>query len=86
MQYFPSRRFDKQFHKLSQKIKNQTIERIQLFIENPFSPILNNHTLGGKYLGCQSINVTGDIRIIYEIVGDNLAHFLEIGSHSELYK
>ena len=86
MQYFPSRRFDKKFNKLSQKIKNQTIERIQLFIENPFNPILNNHSLGGKYLGCQSINVNGDIRIIYEILDKNTAYFLEIGSHSELYK
>ena len=86
MQYFSSRKFDKQFSKLSQKIKSQTMERIQIFIENPFHPILNNHSIHHPYGGCQSINITGDIRIIYEILEDGIAYFLEIGSHNELYK
>ncbi len=84
--YFSSRRFDKQFSKFSEKIKNKCLERIQIFVQNPYEGILNNHVLGGKYKNCRSINMTGDIRIIYEMTENNLAHFLEIGTHGELYK
>ena len=86
MEYISSRKFDKQFAKLSEKIKNQCVERIKIFIDNPFHETLNNHRLAGKYTGCRSINMTGDIRIIYEMVENDTARFLIIGSHSELYK
>ncbi len=86
MLYFSSRKFDRQFSKFSEKIKNQCIDRIEIFVKNPYDEILNNHNLGGAYTGCRSINMTGDIRIIYEITEDNMAHFLKIGTHSELYK
>lgn len=86
MLYFSSRKFDKQFAKFSKKIKNQCISRIETFVQSPFDEIFNNHVLGGKYKNCRSINMTGDIRIIYEMTSENLAHFLEIGTHSELYK
>ena len=86
MQYFSSKKFDKQFAKFPKKIKEQCVERIKIFAQNPYDEILNNHWLGGKYQGFRSINVTGDIRIIYENLTHDMAHFLTIGSHSELYK
>ena len=86
MQYLSSRIFDKQFTKLSRKIKRQFIERVKIFIQDPSNQTLNNHGLGGKYKNCRSINITGDIRIIYEMRDSNTAYFLAIGSHSELYK
>ncbi len=86
MQYISSKKFDKQFSKFSDKVKNQCIEKIEIFMQNPYYETLNNHNLGGKYRGCKSIDVTGDIRIIYEILEKNIAYFLAIGSHSELYK
>lgn len=48
-------------------------------------PLLNNHPLYGKWEGCWSINVTGDIRAIYKTEGF-IAIFLEIGSHGQLYR
>lgn len=86
MNYIPSKKFDKQFAKLPGKIKVLCLERIKIFIKNPHDQILNNHMLSGDYKDFRSINVTGDIRIIYEMVDRDVAHFIEIGSHSELYK
>ena len=86
MQYRSSKKFDKQFAKLSKRLKNQFIERMEIFIENPFDPILNNHSVHYPYDGCRSINITGDIRGIYELVDSSIACFIAIGSHSELYK
>ena len=86
MEYLSSKKFDKQFAKFPKVIKYKCTEKIKIFVKNPYDETLNNHNLGGKYEGCRSINMTGDIRIIYEITTENIAYFLTIGSHSELYK
>lgn len=77
-------RFDKQFKKLSQKIKNQFYERLEIFVNDKFDPILNNHSVEKKYLGCRSINITGDYRAIFKDE-NHIITFSKIGSHSELY-
>ncbi len=78
--------FEKKLEKLPRKIKEQWKITFRLFYKNPCAPILRNHALKGKYRGARSINVTGDIRAIYDIVDENIIYFRTIGSHSELYK
>ncbi|OGD25820.1 hypothetical protein A2819_02150 [Candidatus Azambacteria bacterium RIFCSPHIGHO2_01_FULL_40_24] len=77
--------FKKDLYKLSQKQREQFYERLLIFSENPFHPILNNHELHGKLKGQHSINITGDIRAIYEQIDENKVLFLTIASHSKLY-
>ena len=79
------RNFEKQYKKLSGNIKLKVKEKNLLFTVDPYNPILNNHSLYGKYLGYRSFNVTGDLRIIYRLLDKNIALFVEIGTHSELY-
>ncbi len=43
-------------------IQDKFAERVQLLLENIYNPLLNNHMLEGEWIGCRSINVTGDIR------------------------
>ena len=78
--------FKKQFEKLPVKIQNKFEERLVLFFQNQFHPILSNHSLSGEYEGCRSINVTGDIRAIFYVKNDGNIVFINIGSHPELYK
>jgi mRNA interferase YafQ len=80
-----SRTFKKDFKKLSEKLKIQLGIRIKIFKINPLNPVLNNHRVHYPYEGCQSINITGDIRALYETSGD-LVVFVRVGSHNELYK
>ena len=62
-----SKKFQKQFQiRLSSKMKYQFRKRLELFLANLQQPQLNVHTLSGKYLGCWSMNVSGDIRAIFE--------------------
>lgn len=76
--------FDKKFVKLPLSIKEHFYNRLRLFSENKFDRILNNHSVDKVFPGCRSINITGDYRaIFYE--NDNLATFVTIGTHSELY-
>jgi len=86
MKIFIHKNFIKRYKKLRPNDKKRFKERRDIFLTDPFNPILNNHALGGEYKKCRSINVTGDIRVIYLPVDKNTVLFVEIGSHSQLYK
>ncbi len=77
--------FDKQYAKLNVKVKATFKRRIELFKANPFESSLRNHALKGKYLGYRSINITGDIRVLYTYQNDTIIVLGFIGSHSQLY-
>lgn len=80
------RRFKKQFEKLPKKIQDHFYKKLDIFITNPFHRILNNHQLSGAMKNMRSINVTGDIRAIYEEMSKDAVLFLMIGKHSNLYE
>lgn len=70
----------------SQKVIHQFNERVKLFTKSPESSLLNDHPLRGNLKGYRSFSVTKDIRVIYEIVDDNMVRFLNIGTHEQVYK
>lgn len=76
--------FKKKYKKLTESQKNKFKERRTLFMSNEFDQILNNHALSGKYIGYRSINITGDLRVLYK-KEDKVATFITIDSHSNLY-
>ncbi len=78
--------FRKRYHKLNSTIRAKTDERLVLFRKEQFHPVLNNHGLQGKYTGYRSINTAGDYRAIYKLLKDDLAFFITVGTHSNLYK
>ena len=80
-----SKKFRKQYRKLQVKIREKFKERRDLFILNPASSILDNHPLHGEYIGCRSINITGDYRAIFYHQSDGTVVFIEIGTHHELF-
>ena len=59
--------------------------RVQIFMENPHHPLLNDHSLTGSWRGYRSINITGDWRAIYQPIGSDTALFVEIDTHHNLY-
>jgi len=78
-------KFEKQHGKVGLKIRAAFTKRLELFLQNPLLPILNNHGLTGKYAGFRSINVTGDWRAVY-FEENGMATFVALGTHSQLYK
>jgi addiction module RelE/StbE family toxin len=76
--------FKKQFNKLTESQKEKFRDRRNIFLQDEFHPILNNHMLKGKYGGYRSINVGGDLRAIFKKNSDDI-FFIAIGSHSKLY-
>lgn len=77
--------FLKQYQRLRENEKQKFKERRNIFLQDEFDPVLNNHSLRGKYSGCRSINVTGDLRIIYRKNSTVEVIFVTIDSHSNLY-
>lgn len=81
-----SRVFDKKFVKLSQKLRERFKERRNMFMDDPFHPLLHNHALHGERRGQWSINITGDWRALYAFLDSNSVIFLDIDTHGNLYE
>ena len=77
--------FYKDYQKLSKKRQDQFWNRLEIFKENQNNPQLNNHKLHGPYNNFYSINVSGDVRAIYEQINKSKVLFIKIGTHSQLY-
>mgnify|MGYP001560253095 FL=1 len=86
MKLYFHKEFDKQYKKLRKNEQQRVRERVVLFQENHLDPILENHSLQGKYFGYRSINIAGDLRAIFIKIGIDEYRFVKLGSHSELYR
>ena len=85
MRIVAHREFKKQFKKLRSGEKRRFRERRDLFLENEFHPLLENHPLQGRYKGYRSIRIGGDLSAVYRRLGPETVLFAKIGTHSELY-
>ena len=80
------RSFEKKFKKLRVGERERCRERITLFAENPFHPLLDNHPLKGDRKGEWAIHIGGDLSAIYELdQDDTVALFTDVDTHHNLY-
>lgn len=77
--------FEQKYQKLRPNEKQKFKERRDIFQQNPLHPILKNHPLKGKYIGYRSINITGDLRVVYKLLDKDTVLFADIDTHSNLY-
>jgi len=85
MKIYSHKNFEKQCRKLGKREQEKTWERLELFLEDSSHPLLNNHSLKGKYTDYRSINITGDLRAVYKYIGEDECIFVAIDTHSNLY-
>jgi addiction module RelE/StbE family toxin len=84
-----SSQFKKRFNSAPRKIQDKINVRLNIFFVDEFSSSLNNHELHGEYSSCRSINITGDIRLIYKKVTPNskeIHYLIDFGTHCQLYE
>jgi len=86
MKIIPSKHFEKQARKLRKGEKQALAKRLTIFMEDPYNRILNNNALGGSLRHYRSINITGDLRLIYEAQDDDIARLIDLETHAKLYK
>lgn len=80
-----SKKFKKQYKKLSPKLQQKTKASITLWARTPNDESLRLHKLSGKMSRFYSIDITGDLRALYEKVGDEVYLYQMVGTHSQLY-
>lgn len=86
MQIEYSKKFIKEFKKCPDHVKQAFKQRLQIFINDEYNPILNNHCLIGELKDRRSINVNGDWRAIFQQRDSGeIVYFVAIGTHSKLY-
>ncbi|HEY4473952.1 MAG TPA: type II toxin-antitoxin system YafQ family toxin [Candidatus Paceibacterota bacterium] len=85
MHFLYARRFEKQLKRLPRELQERAVERRALFAQDRRHPLLDDHALHEPWLGCRSFSITGDVRTIYRLVGENTCLLLAIGTHHELY-
>ena len=76
------RRINQKDKKLAKKIEKQLL----IFAINPKHPSLRTHKLTGKKEQAWSISVTMSFRMIYKLLDNNIAYFVDIGSHGKVYR
>ncbi|HCC06378.1 TPA: hypothetical protein DEP94_03415 [Candidatus Nomurabacteria bacterium] len=80
-----SHKFKKKISKLPFSIQQKFDVRFLLFCNDPFHPLLHNHSVDPPFTDTRSINITGDYRALFIKEGENYFIFVDIGTHSELY-
>ncbi len=86
MRIITSKKFEKQFSKLPLSTKKRALERFEIFKSDTHAEILDNHPLSGEWRRFRSINISGDYRAIFQKHEDGIYYFVEVGTHSQLYK
>ena len=86
MIFYFKKSFLKKIKKLPENIQTKFKEQTSIFSSDSYNYVLNNHALHGKYLGCRSINISGDLRAVYKMQNNNIALFIDIDNHANLYK
>ena len=85
MDIFYTTKFSREYKKLPEQIKNIAEKQEQIFRQNPFSPVLKTHKLGGKLKEFWSFSIGYKYRIIFEFGKNETVNFLLIGTH-EIYQ
>ncbi len=80
-----SKSFKKSLKKKDTFVQERARERIRLLREDPLNVLLNNHKLHGEYEGCNSINITGNFRVVFKYLNEEHILLIDIGTHPELY-
>ncbi len=81
--------FKKTFRKRIKGTGSETIfwDKVQTFINDPYTASLKTHKLSGNLKGLSSFSVEYDLRIVFYFTKEKpvKAVFVDIGSHDEVY-
>lgn len=73
-------------YKKDKKTVARIEKQIKLFEANPKHPSLRTHKLTGNLNNRWSISVSRELRIVYLILNQDVAYFVDLGTHDEVYR
>ena len=71
--------------KNNDEYKNKFWDALNLFVTDPFNPLLKTHKLSGKLKGLWVFSCLYDYRIIFKFIKKEEVLLIDIGSHDEVY-
>lgn len=85
MKIYYSSKFEREYKKLSDKLKKTAEKKENIFRENSFSPQLDTHKLSSRLKGYWAFSINKKYRIIFELAKEGVVWFHSVGDHS-IYK
>lgn len=85
MEIFYTPTFVRQFNILEEDLRNEVIERIELFKNKKNHKLLKVHKLKGSLQGRYSFSVNYKTRIVFSYISKNEALLFVVGDH-DVYK
>lgn len=75
-------KFNREYRKLSERIKDIAEEKEKIFRKNPYDQKLKIHKLKGKFKDFWSFSIDFKYRIVFEFSNDKkIAYFYSVGDH-----
>lgn len=75
-----------QLNKKDKKLVVKIDKQIKLFESNSKHPSLRTHKLTGNLSNRWSISISKGLRMVYLIIEGDIAYFVDLGTHAEVYK
>lgn len=75
-----------QLHKKDKKLVIKIQKQIILFETNPRHPSLRIHKLTGNLNNRWSISISRGLRMVYVMLEEDIAYFVDLGTHDQVYK
>ncbi|MEX0617199.1 MAG: type II toxin-antitoxin system mRNA interferase toxin, RelE/StbE family [Candidatus Woykebacteria bacterium] len=66
------------------KLVSKFQTRLKQFVDDPDQPTLKDHKLIGKLSSYRAFSISGDVRVVYKVVGNELWLY-DIGTHNQVY-
>jgi addiction module RelE/StbE family toxin len=80
--------FTRTFKKAGRKnpeIKDRLQEALELFVRDPYHPMLGTHKLSGKLKGHHAFGLGYDFRVVFKFIDQEEVALISIGRHEEVY-
>ena len=78
--------FTEQYKKLTKFQKQLVNDVLELFGEDSMHESLRNHPLKDEWVKYRSITADDDLRLHFRVINEDIALFVAVGSHDELYR
>jgi len=78
-------KFEKEYRRLPDEVKDLAEQRENIFRDNPFNPCLSTHKLKGKLKNYWSWSIDYKYRIIFYFRDKKEVWFLSVGDHDIYY-
>jgi addiction module RelE/StbE family toxin len=71
--------------KKNPEIRDKLRQALELFVNNPYHPILGTHKLSGKLKGHHAFTLGYDCRVVVKFIEPEEVALISIGKHDEVY-